>query len=238
MTRFESGSHMFNYARRMFWNSGRELPLGEEKFERLCLAVYESADEFYGETDNDKNFIIVRFDQSLTYKCSLMLREEADLISIEEFIKTYINQLIKLEKYIKGEEKPEGIDFDFIANYFAKELKPIETWGKEYSENFLADFKKYARVYGVYFIYGEQKELLYVGKSKNLFERLSNSLREKKGAYYSFAVTDTNADSHLYEIYYISKLKPSMNKDSVEEDGLTVTLPDLNISELKPAYKG
>lgn len=237
MTRFESGRHMFNYARRMFWNSGRELPLGEEKFERLCLGVYESADEFYGETDRGKNFIIVRFDQSLTYKLSIMLREEADLISIEKFIKIYINQLIKLEKYIKGEEKPEGIDFDFISDYFAKELKPTETWGKEYSDDFLADFKKHARVYGVYFIYGEQKELLYVGKSRNLFERLSNSLREKKGAYYSFAVTSTNSDAHLYEIYYISKLKPVMNKDSMEKDNLTVTLPELNISKIKKVYK-
>jgi excinuclease UvrABC nuclease subunit len=45
----------------------------------------------------------------------------------------------------------------------------------------------------------------------------------------------TQADMYLYEIYYINKLKPSVNQDDKAFDELTVEIPELEFVEHKTA---
>ena len=44
----------------------------------------------------------------------------------------------------------------------------------------------------------------------------------------------TEADMYLYEVYYINKLKPTLNRDDKAFDELSVILPELDWQEYNP----
>ena len=46
-----------------------------------------------------------------------------------------------------------------------------------------------------------------------------------------YAEFSTVADMYLYEIYYINRLKPSLNVDDLAHDAITVTLPEVQFIE-------
>lgn len=52
-----------------------------------------------------------------------------------------------------------------------------------------------------------------------------------------YAELSTEADMNLYEIYYILKLKPCLNKDDKAKDDLTVSLPELKWNEFELTLK-
>lgn len=236
MGKFETAKHMFYYARKMFTSRTREVAFGEENFEKLCTYIYQSATEHKDKMIN-KGVVITKFDEKFTYKLYEMLEEGNNNLEIEKFIRKFVKELLKLQEYLEGNNQLQNVlDEEFAEEYFIASLEPMSVWGKEFSGEFEKDFKMYARSYGIYFIYDENEELIYIGKSKNLFERLANSLRERGGDKYSFALTETKSDYHLYEIYYIAKLEPKLNVDSAEQDELTVTLPELEFSEIKEAW--
>lgn len=236
MGKFENEKHMFYYARKMFTSRVREVAFGEERFEKLCTYIYQTANEHKDKMIN-KGVVITKFDEKFTYKLYEMLEGESDNLEIEGFIRKFVKELFKFQEYLEGNNQlPNVLDEEFTEEYFITSLEPISVWGKEFSSEFEKDFRKHARSYGIYFIYDDNEELIYIGKSKNLFERLANSLRERGGDKYSFALTKTKSDYHLYEIYYIAKLEPKLNVDSAEQDELTVTLPGLEFSEIKEAW--
>lgn len=53
-----------------------------------------------------------------------------------------------------------------------------------------------------------------------------------------YAEFPTVADMYLYEIYYINKLKPQLNKDDKARDKLTVKLPEVKFKEYTPPLMG
>lgn len=74
---------------------------------------------------------------------------------------------------------------------------------------------------GLYFLYNENKELIYIGKSKNLASRIPTSIRDRKAFYMKFKLCFNLSDMHILELYYISKLKPVLNSDCLESDVCT-----------------
>lgn len=50
-----------------------------------------------------------------------------------------------------------------------------------------------------------------------------------------YAECKTQADMYLYEIYYICKWKPVLNRDDKPLDDLTLELPELEFKEFVPA---
>ena len=83
--------------------------------------------------------------------------------------------------------------------------------------------------------------LVYLGRTK---QPLQNRLRGhffKKPMHRSidinhvtkieYAEFKTVADMYLYEIYYINRLKPSLNVDDLAHDEITVTLPEVPFIE-------
>lgn len=77
---------------------------------------------------------------------------------------------------------------------------------------------------GLYFIYDKNKNLIYIGKSRNLGSRVVSSLKERKGYYFKYKLTKTMSDANILEIYYISTLKPVLNSESNEEDLSTIKI--------------
>jgi hypothetical protein len=65
---------------------------------------------------------------------------------------------------------------------------------------------------GLYFLYNENKDLLYIGKSTSLGDRIISSIIERRiKGFVCVALTKTSADIHFYEPYYIIREKPKLN---------------------------
>lgn len=74
--------------------------------------------------------------------------------------------------------------------------------------------------YGVYKFFDADYKLLYIGKSYHLGERIPTSLRGRKATYFSYIITETQADANILEQYFIATEKPLSNGE-----GLTIDLP-------------
>lgn len=86
-------------------------------------------------------------------------------------------------------------------------------------------------VCGIYRLYNEDLHLIYIGKSYDLFQRISTSSYQRQAYCYDYCVLDSRADTDIYELFYINKYKPPLNADSNSNDKLTVTLPLLKFCD-------
>jgi hypothetical protein len=106
------------------------------------------------------------------------------------------------------------------------------------STGFIKFFEKNAGKYGLYFLYNLRKELIFIGKSTNLGQKLVEAIWDKNvDGYVSVAHTKSKSDIHLYEPYYIIKEKPMLNSDEIEADELTQELAPLEKSGLVKIYE-
>jgi hypothetical protein len=91
---------------------------------------------------------------------------------------------------------------------------------------------------GIYFLYNDNKELIYIGKSiSDISYRSFKSAIYRNAEYIKIYYPKTKADTSIYELYYINKFKPICNKDSKENDETTIELPELDCSKLIKIYK-
>ena len=77
---------------------------------------------------------------------------------------------------------------------------------------------------GIYLLYDDNLELMYVGKAKYIKDRVSQhyfarGVNEDKinkhYSYYSYALVEDPVDRDIYETWYINILKPKLNRDKV-----------------------
>ena len=71
---------------------------------------------------------------------------------------------------------------------------------------------------GLYLFYSNNKEILYIGKSNNLFSRIKTSLKHRNKnndiGYFKYIKSENNINLHIFELYLINKYKPIFNVDS------------------------
>ena len=88
----------------------------------------------------------------------------------------------------------------------------------------------------VYFLYNDDDELLYIGKTSNLRERLSCYFSKSKKIGWKKEINpdslilfkcSTLTDLDIYETYFINKYKPRMNRGKVFSEKLSFELPYL-----------
>ena len=88
---------------------------------------------------------------------------------------------------------------------------------------------------GCYFIYDNNEELVYIGKSTSdlLTRACVSSVQRLLGDFKRIELIEfnTKAETNIFEIYYISKLKPKFNSESNTKDILPFDLPDTSISK-------
>lgn len=91
---------------------------------------------------------------------------------------------------------------------------------KIYCEN-LKDRRK---ISGIYRIYNQNNECMYIGKGANIFQRIREHLRKTaKNDYifshnyifFDYVIIDDEVDREIYETYYINLYKPICNKQKV-----------------------
>lgn len=104
------------------------------------------------------------------------------------------------------EEMDEAIKFFYSKEDF------------QLSEEILALFDELTYKKGLYFLYDQDKKLIYIGKSINLGARLITSIKDRKPYYAKYKLTKSMSDANILELFYIAKYKPILNKDCKEMD--------------------
>ncbi|MGN1033250.1 MAG: GIY-YIG nuclease family protein [Intestinibacter sp.] len=80
----------------------------------------------------------------------------------------------------------------------------------------------------VYFIYDNKNKLVYVGKTKDIVDRIKDHHRDKKIdkndiSKVSFELVESECDACVREIYYINKYKPKLNQRDIFDGKMTCT---------------
>ncbi|GFI29788.1 hypothetical protein IMSAGC013_01175 [Lachnospiraceae bacterium] len=87
---------------------------------------------------------------------------------------------------------------------------------------------------GCYFIYDNDEILVYIGKSTSdlLTRACVSAVQRVLGDFSKIELLEfnTKSEANIFEIYYISKLKPKFNSESNTKDILPFDLPDTSIS--------
>ena len=138
-----------------------------------------------------------------------------------------MDQLIPIGEMLKEFKKGKELkDLVLKYNIFSLERKiEVETFFRNEiyapTQEFINTLEYLTYVHGLYFLYDENKKLIYIGKSKNLGSRILNSVKERQGFYLKYKLPLTKSDTNILELYYISKLKPVLNSESKEVDDTT-----------------
>lgn len=104
-----------------------------------------------------------------------------------------------------------------------RQLVAIEAkiYNNNYTEEFLKTVLELCDEHGIYFLYDENKTLVYIGKGTHLGKRMASSSKERKASYVRYLICNSLADMHVIELYLINKVKPKFNSDSKSDDKLT-----------------
>lgn len=97
-------------------------------------------------------------------------------------------------------------------------------------------------IYKIFYNSPTGESIAYIGRTKQpINARLNGHFFQKpmhklidivQVSHIEVAECKTQADMFLYEIYYINKYKPALNKDDKSKDGLTIILPELHFETL------
>ena len=244
---FVNGKHLVNYLLKIFKNNGMDIPKDNLEnirdleniftfISNLPLQIRNDiyfSNEYYNwitlaqsnkyqklsEISNAGNENIIRFTNN------------PSIISFDTVFKSFELDIEYKLSYLHT--KPE--DNDIYYPHFLKILdgnKKIVKWNIAYYTK--PNIPKEDNI-GCYFIYDNDGELVYVGKSNsNLYERSCTSAQERtKGNFSKIELYSmpTQADTNIYEMYFIAKYNPKFNSDSRCIDNPTFELP-----KLKPKY--
>jgi hypothetical protein len=160
---------------------------------------------------------------SFTWHISKAEQQERDLFldklspAINELNKLKVDENFTIEDCIYLIKNFELLDEDAIFN--------LSEGRKDYSSKFVEFVEiNCDKKSGVYFLYDKNEELLYVGKSINLKNRLFSTIRERKAFKVKVLFTKNEADCNILEPYYIAKLNPPLNGDLITLDNPTVRI--------------
>lgn len=70
---------------------------------------------------------------------------------------------------------------------------------------------------GVYFLFSEDNELIYIGKSKHIQLRVATHVKKMDFVYYKYILIDCDEEMSLAERVLINKYMPKYNQDNLTE---------------------
>ena len=244
---FASGKHLTNYLLKIFKNNNVDIP-------KDYIEDIKDLEYVFNFITNLPNSIRRNIDFSDGYYPWIALsqgsryKKLSDISKLSnENISKFINNpsIISFDTVFKSFElgieynlnylrtKPDKQDIYYPHSFEILDGKPkIFQWNIAYYTK--PNIPKEDNI-GCYFIYDNDGELVYVGKSNsNLYERSCTSAQERtKGNFSKIELYSmpTQADTNIYEMYFIAKYNPKFNSDSRCIDNPTFELP-----KLKPKY--
>ncbi|MFV0572861.1 MAG: hypothetical protein ACK5M1_10595 [Xanthomarina gelatinilytica] len=248
--KFENESHFKNYVRKIAESCGYEkyefdqsnLPSSlinmyqfqsENELELSAIGAASITDHlikelkqlYYCDESQKMNlFLNIYSEVRDIYEQAIIVCKQIKLESIKDgfnlsnyFDNEFLKPYAKLQQYVKNNNK-----FSYLnENEFIPSTK-----FKEFVENHIGKF-------GIYFLYDENKTLMYIGKSTSIGDRILNSIRDRQiTGYIKVALTKTTADIHICEPYYILKENPFYNVEFKASDNLSFELKPLKKSKL------
>ena len=185
------------------------------------------------ELRNLKNNDVEILESFLGYKLKLLKQVKLFIEDTDNLYSSKCKELLdycKYEKVIRLERKQDIYDMElgFVQEKFSK--------GKV-SDEAIKIFEVLIDKAGVYLIYDKNKKLVYIGKSYTLSSRILSSIKERKGSYFSYIITENKIDADILEPYLIGTLKPALNGDFMTDDKPSFELPIPKKSELVSIFK-
>lgn len=244
---FANGKHLANYLLKIFKNNGVDVP--KEHIENI-----RELEEVFNFITNLPNSIRRNIDFSDGYYPWIALAQGNRYKKLSDISK------LANEHIAKFNNNPSAISFDTVFKSFELGIKYDSRYLKTKPEDddiyyphlfeilegspkfFQWNIAYYTKPnipkkdnIGCYFIYDNDGELVYIGKSNsNLYERSCTSAQERtKGNFSKIELYSmpTHADTNIYELYFIAKYNPKFNSDSRCIDNPTFELP-----AIKPKY--
>lgn len=119
-------------------------------------------------------------------------------------------------------EKLQLKNFDNYNNAKFENLNKKVFFNKSYISK--TELEKIPNTTGIYFIYNENKELMYIGKTIHLNSRITDHLTGRTNTndichnfnYIKYIEIDNNDLLGLYETYFINSYKPKLNVSKVQ----------------------
>lgn len=160
-----------------------------------------------------------RFNTSISSQFYFTIREKAllgDKIDLKEMFNEAYEECRKREV--------DGDDYNFnkllISNHISQEHTDVDT---------IKTLKKIEDVSGIYYLYDEKKNLIYIGKSTGLGHRIISSYKERRAYFFRYSIISNKADMHILEPYLISKYKPKLNVEFIEDSQTSFVLDEPKI---------
>lgn len=235
--KFDSGYGLFSYCKGILKNKGNLYFVTDnmDYFKSLCLNFYNL--DRYSYKLEDRNLIGM---------VDILIKAIGEANNFEDI--GTIHKIIPVLASFIGDDNPSRENYPDLYPRFEKSsymmTESYITNTKDENGNtctnvitltdeFLRNMNSLSEKCGVYMFMNELKEPLYIGKSKDLSSRIPTSFSERNyPKYLKYALTKTQSDMSIYEIYYIAKYKPVLNTESNYNDALTIELPDLEFSDI------
>ena len=159
--------------------------------------------------------------KSPTCTMYILIRDCDDINKIVNIISDFIKMGPEISMIVKDYENATlNYSLELVYKYLSDEYfeKRKIKWSEiyNYDKKFVQYVNSLYMQSGVYFIFNYQKELIYIGKSKNLSDRIFTSVSERikyDPGYISVLKTDSICDANILEPFFISKLKPIANTE-------------------------
>ena len=127
----------------------------------------------------------------------------------EKFKEENIELMEKLFKVCKFEIKLKEVEKDYFVT-----IEGRDNYEGLFEKDFLSECFDLKDKKGLYFLYNDKKELIYIGKSFNLGSRIQESSKTRKARYFRYSLFENDSDLHILELYFINVFKPVKNTDS------------------------
>lgn len=242
--KFTSGRHLTNYILKIFRNNNIDMPIEN-------ISTIKDLSHIFTFVENLPNKVKENIDIPNEYYNWILLAQNGnykELTSISEIGNANIIKFTNNPVAISFDEVFKSFKLDVKYNRFYLYKKPISN-DIYYPHNFkileeCVENAKWNIAYyskpdiseedkiGCYFIYDVNEELVYIGKSNtNLFSRSCESAIERvKGNFSKIELypMPTQADTNIYELYYIAIHNPKYNINSCCNDRPSFILPKQN----------
>lgn len=180
-------------------------------------------------SDNDLGALLFLTQKAINgdETCQYLINRFTKYLKFDPSNQTEIRKIISIarDNYYQAYEIKECMKRYGLRSQVYEEVKAVfEKCEYVPTQEFINTLEYLTYVHGLYFLYDENKSLIYIGKSKNLGSRILDSAKERQGFYLKYKLPLTKSDTNILELYYISKFKPKLNSESKEADDTTLEI--------------
>lgn len=235
---YESEFHVFNIIKKAL--NDKNILITESQKDVLEKIINTAWDI---QSDHYKLGILVKHNTHYPVNSLTWWAFDGDFTNASNYIKfagNFIDQfklLFKCEEINDVDRENPYLNMVFRENNFKiRDFIKNRIEGKV-NDDFVKEMSKLQHKHGVYFLYNGEKDIIYIGKSTNLGERIVSSIGERNAMFYEYALTESCSDAGVYEMYYISLLKPDLNVDGKHYDELTIKLRCIRDEKIYPIFE-